>query len=99
MDQEKFQKQIKEVFSDAPFVEGLSEMETAEEVQVALKEKGLEFSMEEVEYVREKLAEEAEHELSAEELDSVAGGTKSVIVGSIVGSVAGSVVSGVIGRR
>ena len=41
-------EKIKEIFADEAFVKGLFELETAAEVQAALKEKGAELTEEEI---------------------------------------------------
>ena len=74
------EKRIKEVFSDEAFVKALLGLESAEEAQAALKEKGLEFSTDELVALRDALlkmsakAEANGGELSVEDLDEVAGG-------------------------
>ena len=81
-------KEIKEVFSDEAFVKGLFELETAAEVQAALKEKGAELTEEEILAICEffakvksgeiapgKLSKQSENgELSEETLEQIAGG-------------------------
>jgi hypothetical protein len=66
----------KEIFSDAAFVTSLLKIETAEEVQTALKTKGLEVSLEEVKAIGAVLEKAAENggKLSEDELENVAGG-------------------------
>ena len=44
----QLKSKIKEVFSDEAFVKGLFELESAAEVQAALKEKGIEMTEEEI---------------------------------------------------
>jgi len=64
--------QVKEVLSDEAFVKKLSALESAEEIQVALREKNLEFSIEELTKLSEQFVSSGE--LSSEQLDDVAGG-------------------------
>lgn len=75
-------QQIKDLFSDQAFMNSILEMETAEEVQAALKEKGLDLSLEEIGVIRESLNSE-NGELSEDELENVSGG--SITVGIIIG--------------
>ena len=67
-------EKMKEVFADEAFVKSLFELESAAEVQAALKEKGFDLSDEEVETVRNYCAKLAQGELPEDMLDMVAGG-------------------------
>lgn len=80
------QEKIQEVFSDEKFVESLLQMEEPEMVQNALKEKGIELTVEELEQIRERLENGAEGELSEDDLDQVSGG---IAITTIVGAIAG----------
>lgn len=80
---------IKEVFSDKEFVESLLGMETAEEVQAALKEKDLDLSIEDIKGIQKALTAQETNELSEEEMENVAGGF--VITAGIVSAIAGVV--------
>lgn len=80
------QEKIQEVFSDEKFVESLLQMEEPEEVQAALKEKGIELTVEEVKQIREKLENTSEGELSEEDLGQVSGG---IAITMIIGAIAG----------
>ena len=62
-------EKIKEVFSDQAFVKGLFDMQTAAEVQAALKEKGVEMSEEEILDVRDLLIKVDRGEISVEQLE------------------------------
>ena len=62
-------KEIKEVFADEAFVKGLFELETAAEVQTALKEKGIELTEEEIFAIREMFLKVADGKISAEQLE------------------------------
>jgi len=77
---------IREVFSDENFVKGLFELETPEEVQIALRQKDISLSIEEIVKVRELMLKRLEKgaELSDEELESVTGGSVTVIAGVII---------------
>ena len=80
---------IREVFSDVTFVKRLFAMETPQEVQVALKEKNVELSIEEIVNTRKLLVKSAENggELSEEELQEVSGGF--VVSGTLISCIAG----------
>lgn len=84
---------IKEVFSDREFVESLLELETAEEVQAALKEKNLDLSVEDIENIQKALITQESSELSEEEMENVSGGF--VITATAAAAV--SAIAGVIG--
>lgn len=62
-------EKMKEVFADEAFVKGLFELETAAEVQTALKEKGIELTEEEIFGIREMFLKVADGEISAEQLE------------------------------
>ena len=74
-DNEKIAK-VKEIFADKDFVAKVMEMETAEEVQAAVKEKGVELSLDEITAAREQLIKMQENgeELDDSQLEQVAGG-------------------------
>ena len=61
-------EKIKEVFSDEAFVKGLFELDSAAEVQAALKEKGVEMCEEEIIGIRDLLIKVESSEISAEQL-------------------------------
>lgn len=100
MDTEK----LKEVFSDEGFVEKLLKLETPEEAQTALEEKGVSLSLDDIrqtaemlqkvgsgELSREQLEAAANGELSEEELENVAGGSLTVVLTLVViGSILGT---------
>ncbi len=71
------QLQVK-IEADAILAEKLFSQETAEQVQVVLKEEGLDFSLEEINQLKELIAKALEKggegELSDEDLEKVAGG-------------------------
>ena len=62
-------EKIKEIFADEAFVKGLFELETAAEVQTALKEKGIELTEEEIFAIREMLLKVADGEISVKQLE------------------------------
>ena len=91
-------EQIEKVFSDEAFVKSLLELEEPEDVQAALSEKGVDFSLEEVKQIGAQISKAIEakqngeetDELSFEQLDDVAGGSffflGVVLVGMAVGA-------------
>jgi lactobin A/cerein 7B family class IIb bacteriocin len=77
---------IREMFSDEVFLKGLFQLETPEEVQMALRQKDISLSVEEIVKVRELMLKRLETgaELSEEELAEVTGGSVTVIAGLII---------------
>ena len=76
------EKRVEELFADQAFVKSLLEkLETPEQVQTALKGKGVELSLEEIVSFGKALREAAEDdgELSDGKLENVAGGFIDVI--------------------
>jgi len=69
--------------TDKEFAEKLISLKTPEEMQSLLKEQGIEFTIEEIEVLREAMAEVAAKgdagELSDKELEDVAGGMGGVL--------------------
>lgn len=74
---------IKAVFADETFVKKLFELETAAEVQAALKEKGVELTEEEALSIREFFAKVKSGEISAEQLES--GELSEEMLGQVAG--------------
>jgi hypothetical protein len=70
------EEQIKEIFSDKTYVQTLLELDTAEEVQASLAEKGLNLSTTEITTLLDSLQKYAEAggELSEDDLETVTGG-------------------------
>ncbi len=94
-DEQRVEK-LKEVLSDQAFAEKVLELETAEEVQQALKAKGVEFSVEEINAIWEELVRQAEsgEELDKDHLKAVSGGCVGAIIfgaASAISAVAASV--------
>lgn len=83
MEQKLAQLQAK-IEADPSVAERLFGLETPEEVQNFLKEQGLEFSLEEINSLRETLVKVLEMkengELSDEDLENVAGGIVPIIL-------------------
>ena len=69
-------KKLEEILADQEFVKKLLGIETAEEVQQALKEKGVELSLEEINEIHRQIIQQLEsgEELDKEQLKNVAGG-------------------------
>ena len=65
-------EKLKEVFADEAFVKGLFELESATDVQAALKEKGVELTEEEILGIRELLIKVENGEISVEQLELAA---------------------------
>ena len=74
------EKLAKEIFSDKEFVKSLLLMETPKEVQSALKEKGLELTVEDILQIREMCNRADAEELSEDELENVAGGICPAVI-------------------
>ena len=84
------EKLLKELFSDEAFVASILELETAEDVQAALKKKGVELSLDEITAIQKALvnsSEEASAELSDDDLENVSGGSVTAIIGAAVAGV------------
>ena len=62
-------EKIKEVFADEAFVKSLFELESAGEVQAALKEKGIELTEEEILSIRDFLLKVEEGDITKEQLE------------------------------
>ena len=62
-------EKLKEVFSDEAFVKSMFELDTAAEVQAALKEKGVELTEEQILGIRDLLGKVANGEISVEQLE------------------------------
>lgn len=87
---------IQSVFQDEVFVKGLLVMETPQEVQTALAERGVQLSVAEIIQIRDYLVAKAANgeELSEAELENVAGGFASIL---IIGPLMAIVIGGAIG--
>lgn len=76
MDTRKMEK-LNELFADAAFAEQVRTLDTAEELQALLAEKGIELTQEEFEAMLEaceKLMGQADGELTDEQMEDVSGG-------------------------
>ena len=67
-------ERMNEVFSDEAFVKSLFELETATEVQAALKEKGIELTEEEALPFRDAFLKAESGEFSEDMLEQITGG-------------------------
>ena len=61
---------MKEIFADEAFVKSLMELESAAEVQEALKEKGIELTEDDIMALRDIILKVEEGEISREQLES-----------------------------
>ena len=62
-------EKMKEIFADEAFVKSLFELESAGEVQAALKEKGVELTEEQILGIRDLLGKVESGEISVEQLE------------------------------
>lgn len=62
-------EKVKAAFADETFVKGLFELDSAAEVQAALKEKGIEMTEDEILGIRDLLAKMESGEISAEQAE------------------------------
>jgi hypothetical protein len=71
------EEQIKEIFSDKEFVQTLMDMDDPESIQAALKEKGLDLTLEEIMLLNQQLeiAMDNGGELTEEQLAQASGGS------------------------
>jgi len=84
MNQQEMEAKIKEVFRDEEYVKELLNLETAEEVQASLKEKGIEMTIDEIMKIKNMLEKSEDEELSDEDLEKVGGGCFAIAAGVIV---------------
>lgn len=87
---------LKEILSDSDFAKSLIEMETPEAVQAALKEKGVELSLADITAIQSILTEQAEGELSEDELENVAGGSLTIMAAIGIASVITASIGGAV---
>ncbi len=87
---------LKEVFSDEAYVKTLLELDTAEEVQASLKEKGVELSVEDITEAKNVLIQKANGELSDEDLDGVAGGSLTLAAGFAIAIIISAATGGTV---
>jgi hypothetical protein len=72
--------EVKELFSDEAYVSSLLALETAEEVQASLAEKGVDLSTTEITKILDSIRNysESDEELSESDLENVTGGLVGV---------------------
>ncbi len=70
---------LKDILSDADFVKSLAALENPEDVQAALKEKGVELTLEDIAAIQNILENSNEGELSEDDLENVAGGSLTIM--------------------
>lgn len=87
---------LKEVLSDEAFAKSLIEMETPEDVQTALKEKGVDLSIEDIKAIQNLLVNQEDGELSEDDLENVAGGSLTIMAALGIASIIGTAVGGTI---
>jgi len=94
MEEKLMQLQAK-IEADKGLGEKLFSLENAQDVQGVLKAEGLDFTLEEIDMLRQalvKVAEKGTDELSDEDLENVAGGSVTVVaVVALIGAIAGAV--------
>ncbi len=83
------EEKIRELFSDETFVSSLLELETPEEVQKALAEKGVDLTIDEICTVQKSLMQ-SDGELSEEDLENVSGGSIIATLIIVVAGIAGA---------
>lgn len=90
------EERMKEILSDSQFAQSLLEMDTAEEVQEALREKGVELTKADIEAVRLALENPDDNELNDEDLENVAGGSLTVLAAIGIASIIGAAFGGTV---
>jgi hypothetical protein len=80
------EQEIKDIFSDEAYVSSLLALETPEEVQASLAEKGLDLSETEITTILDSIQTYAQSdgELSEDALETVTGGIIGLIVFAVV---------------
>ena len=76
------EEQLKQVLADESFVASLLDLETPQEVQAALKEKGIDLELADIEAVKRSVEQAQDGELSDDDLEDVAGG--SISIGTVI---------------
>lgn len=71
-------------------------METPEDVQTALKEKGVDLSIEDIKAIQNILVNQEDGELSEDDLENVAGGSLTIMAALGIASIIGAAVGGTI---
>lgn len=89
MTQQEMEAKVKEIFSDKDYVTGLINLETPEDVQKSLAEKGLDLTVDQIKKIRDLALKSQDQEITDDELEKVSGGCGAGVVVSIVASVVG----------
>lgn len=90
------EEKLKELLADKDFTLSLLGMETAEQVQEALQAKGVELEIADIEAVRKLLETPSEGELTDDALETVSGGSLTILAAIGIASLIGGAVSGTI---
>lgn len=96
----ELQEKLQEVLADEAFVNELLAMEKTEDVQIALEEKDIELSLDEINQMGDIIRKVQSGEISQEQIQRMADGElaedelKEVAGGSIIGLIAGILVIG-----
>jgi hypothetical protein len=95
------EQEIKDLFSDEAYVSSLLALDTAEEVQASLAEKGLDLSEAEITTLLESIQKysESDGELSEADLENVSGGLLGAIVIIVWSVLMLSALGGVVNAR
>jgi hypothetical protein len=82
------EQEIKDIFSDEAYVSSLLALDTAEEVQASLAEKGLDLSTAEITTLLDSMQKyaESDEELSEADLETVSGGLLISLILVLVGA-------------
>lgn len=75
---DKRMENVRAAMADKEFVEKIVKMEEPEDVQAAFAEKGVEFTLEEISAMAEKIMQGNFEEMTEEQLDDVTGGVDPV---------------------
>ena len=87
------EEKLKELLADKDFTVSLLGMETPEQVQEALQAKGVELEIADIEAVRKLLETPSEGELTDDALETVSGGSLTILAAIGIASLIGGAVS------
>lgn len=87
---------LKEVLSDTEFAKSLIELETPQQVQAALKEKGVDLSIADITAIQNVLAQQEEGELSEDDLENVAGGSLTIMAAIGIAGIISAAIGGTV---
>lgn len=90
------EEKLKELLADEEFAAALLNMESAEQVQQALQAKGVELEIADIEAVRKLLDSPAEGELTDDALETVSGGSLTIMAAIGIASIITGAVTGTI---